>query len=63
MPPAAAREKETPDKVDNQLDFLLPTASASTEESLNGQKSDDQIEDEGSNIDDVMEAECSEQLD
>ena len=43
MPPADAREKETSDSVDNELDFSLPSASASTDESLNGQKSDEQI--------------------
>ena len=41
MPPADAREKETSDSVDNELDFSMP--SASTDESLNGQKSDEQI--------------------
>ena len=58
MPPADAREKETSDSVDNELDILQPNASASTVESLNGQKSGDQIEDvEESNVDGLMEAE------
>ena len=58
MPPADAREKETSDSVDNELDILQPNASASTVESLIGQKSGDQIEDvEESNVDGLMEAE------
>ena len=39
MPPADAREKETSDSVDNELDLLLPNASASTDD----QKNDEQI--------------------
>ena len=39
MPPADAREKETSDSVDNELDLSLPTTSASTDD----QKSDEQI--------------------
>ena len=41
MPPADARGKETSDSVDNELDFSMP--SASTDESLNGQKGDEKI--------------------
>ena len=39
MPPADAREKETSDSVDNELNISLPTTSASTDD----QKSDEQI--------------------
>ena len=53
MPPADAREKETSDSVDNELDLSLPTTSASTDD----QKSDEQIQDKGNNVDDEMEAE------